>query len=253
MPGRRPPAGGGPTQWTTSLSTSYATMTHERTTARHRIVAPLLLLLATQADAMVLCATRKGDIVADEHCRKREVQLEARDLGVVGPAGLPGTDGPAGPEGANIERPFRLVDANGKTVCTSLASDGLLVQCILEIDPESAPVQLVLLGDGTDKDRPYVYHDAPGCQGTPLTYESAAVIDRGTLLGTRLFVPNGTHSMIEARSSEQVRDTCDNGTVTPHGTCCVDHDPALQLTLAPAHPVDLSTLGLTAPLHREDR
>ena len=227
-------------------------MTHTGTITRHR-VALLLLLLATHAHATVLCATRKGDIVADERCRKREVQLEARDLGVVGPAGLPGADGPAGPDGARVARPFRFVDATGKPACVSLASDGVLIQCVLEIDPESAPVQLVLLPDGTDKDRPYVFYEAPRCQGTPFRYEPAAVIGRGVLLTTQLFVPNGTPTTIGALSSEQVDETCSNGTLTPHGTCCVDYDPALQITVAPARPVDLSTLGLVAPLHGENR
>ena len=228
-------------------------MTHASATSSRRLGALLFVLLGTHAHATVLCATRKGDIVADERCRKREVQLEASDLGVVGPAGVPGPDGAAGPDGASIERPFRFVDANGKPACVSLGSDGVLIQCVLEIEPESAPVQLVLLPDGTDKDRPYVFYDAPGCLGTPFTYEPAAIIGRGVLLSTRLFVPNGERATVKALSSEQVSETCSNGTVTPRGTCCVDYDPAIEDTLAPARPVDLSTLGLTAPLHGETR
>jgi hypothetical protein len=228
-------------------------MTYASSIRIRRLGALLLILLGTHAHATVLCATRKGDIVADERCRKREVQLEAGDLGIVGPVGLPGPDGPAGPDGASIERPFRFVDANGKPACTSLASDGVLIQCLLEVDPESPPVQLVLLSDGRDKDNPYVFFDAPGCQGTPLTYEAASVIGRATLLGPRMFVPDGPRAPVSARSSEQIGSTCSNGTVTPRGTCCVDYDPAIEDTLAPARPVDLSTLGLTAPLHGETR
>jgi len=228
-------------------------MTHASPTTSRRLGALLFLLLGTHAHATVLCATRKGDIVADERCRKREVQLAASDLGVVGAEGLPGPDGAAGPDGASIERSFRFVDANGKQACTSLASDGVLIQCVLEIDPESPPVQLVLLSDGRDKDNPYVFYDAAGCRGTPHTYEPAGVIGRATLLGPRMFVPSGPRGPVSARSSEQTSSTCSNGTVTPRGTCCVDYDPALEDTLAPARPVDLSTLGLTAPLHGETR
>jgi len=228
-------------------------MTHTGTTTSHRIAALLLLLLATQARATVLCATRKGDIVVDERCRKREVQLDAHDLGIVGPAGLPGPAGPAGSDGANAERPFRIVDANGKTACAALASDGVRTQCVLELDAASAPVQLVLLRDGSDPERPYVYYDAPGCEGTPLTYAQPALLGRAMLLGTRLFVPNGTQAAATARSYEQVNGTCSNGAVTTAGTCCVDLDPGIEDTLAPARRVDLSTLGLMAPLHGETR
>jgi hypothetical protein len=218
----------------------------------HRLGALVLVVLGTHAHALVLCATRNGAVVADERCRKREVQLDARDLGVIGPAGPSGPAGPAGPTGAPVEQPFRLVDANGATVCTPLAENGRVVQCVLEPEPQSAPVQLVLSRDGSDPERPQVYYGAPGCEGSPFTSEPTSPIARGAVLGTRLFVPNGTRVPLGALSSEQVRDECGGGTRTPHGTCCTTYNQSLEILAAPARQIDLSTLGLTAPLHGEE-
>jgi hypothetical protein len=213
-----------------------------------------LLALGTQAHAMVLCATRGGAIVAaDERCRKREVQLEARDLGVIGLAGLPGPFGPTGPDGPPVERPFRIVDANGVTACTPLASDGNYIQCVLGTGPDSSPAQLVLRPDGSDPAAPVVYYPTAGCQGPAYTRDVVSVISRATLLGPRLFVANGPHARLAALSLEQAQVVCSSDAVrTPHGTCCITLTTASEQTVAPTRVIELSTLGLTAPLRGEE-
>jgi hypothetical protein len=211
-----------------------------------------LLALGAHAQAMVLCATRSGAIAADERCRKREVQLEARDLGVVALAGLPGPTGPAGPDGPPVERPFRIVDASGVTACTSLASDGDYIQCVLETGPDSAPVQLVLRPDGSDPALPVVYYPTPGCQGPAFTREVPSLIPRATLLGPRLFIANGPRARLAALSAEQAQVVCSSGAVrTAHGTCCMTFTAASEQMAAPAREIELPALGLTPPLRGE--
>jgi hypothetical protein len=158
---------------------------------RHLVAALLLAVLGSQADALVLCTTRKGAVVAAERCRKREAPLDVRDLGVVVRVGPAGADGPAGAPGAPVERPFRVVDATGKTACRALALFGTNVQCVLSPGPAAAPVQLLVRQNGTDATAPNVYYDAPACEGTPHTGERAVLLARASLLADRLFVPAG--------------------------------------------------------------
>jgi hypothetical protein len=213
------------------------------------IAALLLAVLGSQADALVLCATRKGAVVAAERCRKRETALDVRDLGVVVRVGAAGADGPAGAPGAPVERPFRVVDATGKTACRALLLFGTNVQCILSPGLGAAPVQLLVGKNGTDPTAPNVYYDAPGCEGTPHTDQRAALLARAPFLADRLFVPTGEHVVLQARSYESVNASC-SGTPTPSGTCCITFDPATPVMVpgAPARPIDLGTLGLTTPL-----
>jgi hypothetical protein len=217
-----------------------------------RLGALLFLVLTTHAHATVLCATRSGAVVADQRCRRREVQLEARDLGVIGLAGLPGPEGPTGPAGTPVERPFRIVDANGIPACRPLSSNGLLTQCVLEPDSASAPVQLVFRQDGSDPADPQIFYPAPGCEGPAYTSEPTALIARAAVLGPRLFVPNGPVGRLAVLSYERARSVCSTGDVrTPHGTCCSDLQTPSEYYVAPAREIELSALGLTAPLRGE--
>ena len=220
---------------------------------RTRLVALVVLALGTPAHAMVLCATRKGDLVADEQCRKREVQLDAQDLGVVGAPGLPGPTGPAGPDGASVERGFRVVDANGRPACLPFADDGKIMQCVLQPDPNDAPIQIVLFRDGTDPDFQYAYYLEPGCQGEAFMTESPAMITRGFVFGGRLLAASGAREMRMARSYERPETNCNGGTPTDDGTCCADNASPVEENLAPARTLVLSTLGITMPIHGEDR
>ena len=221
---------------------------------RTRLVALVVLALGTPAHAMVLCATRKGDLVADEQCRKREVQLDAQDLGVVGAEGLPGPGGPAGPDGASVERPFRVVDATGKPACLPVADDGKIMQCVLQPDADDAPIQIVLYRDGYDPDFQYAYYLEPGCKGEAfMTEPLSPLIARGFIFGGRLLAVRGEREMRMAHSYERPETNCSGGTPTADGTCCTDFASPVEENLAPARTVVLSTLGITVPLHGEDR
>jgi hypothetical protein len=217
------------------------------------LAALLVLALGTDLHATVLCATRKGVVVADERCRKHEERIDPRDLGFVGHVGAPGAIGAAGPAGPTVERFFRVVDANGKTACTPLARLGTSVQCVLEPDGGSGLVQLVVGPDGRDPAAPYIYYGAPACEGPPFTADAATVLARGKLVGARLFFATGPRAPFAYRSYEQVSDPCSGGTQTPYGTCCRTVDQPQPSVGAPARSVALSALGLTAPLCAEER
>jgi hypothetical protein len=222
------------------------------TTLARIVPALVLVALGSHASAMVLCATRNGGVVADEQCRRREVRLEPRDLGIVGAAGPAGPAGLPGLPGAPVERSFRLVDANGVPACTPLASDGLHVLCVLEPRPASAPHQLVVHRDGTDADAPYVYYGAAGCRGPIYVQEPESIIPRATLFGDRLFVPTGPLFRLVALSAERVAEPCSTSdTRTPQGTCCTSFTSPVDVEAASAELVELSTLGLAAPLRVE--
>jgi hypothetical protein len=237
------------------ISTSHPDMNQAGMTLFHRtrLAALVVLALATPAHAMVLCATRKGDLVADEQCRRREVQLDAQDLGVVGAAGLPGPAGPAGPDGASVERPFRVVDADGKPACLPVADDGKIMQCVLQPDADDVPIQLVLYRNGTDPEFQYAYYLEPGCRGEAFMTEPQAMIARGFIFGGRLLAVRDAREMRMARSYERPETTCNGGTLTADGTCCSDFASPVEENLAPARTIVLSTLGIAVPLHGEDR
>jgi hypothetical protein len=220
---------------------------------RIRVAALLLVALGMQAHATVLCVNRKGVIVADERCRKRETQLDPGELGFVGRIGAPGPVGPAGPAGPTVERLFRVLDANGKTVCTPLSRRGPYLQCVLEPDPQAGALQLVLRPDGGDSENPSIYYAAPGCEGPPFTNYPPAVLARAKLLGTRVFFAAGPRASFTYRSYEFVYPACIGGTPTPYGTCCQDLNTPVTSNASPARSVELSALGLTAPVRVEEQ
>jgi hypothetical protein len=57
----------------------------------------VFVLGVAQADALVVCKRRNGDIRIRETCRKKELALRADQIGLVG---AQGTQGPPGPQGA---------------------------------------------------------------------------------------------------------------------------------------------------------
>jgi hypothetical protein len=59
--------------------------------------------------------------------------------------------------------------------------------------------------------------------------------------------------MHTARSYELLDPTCSGGTPTADGSCCRDFDSPVEENLAPAREIVLSTLGITVPLHGDDR
>ena len=84
---------------------------------RQMLLAVLMVGICSRADALVLCAPKKGTgpVTVQTACGKNEVQLNPATLGLqgppgpMGPQGVPGQTGPQGPTGPGAV----VKDANG--------------------------------------------------------------------------------------------------------------------------------------------
>ena len=83
-----------------------------------KVVAALLLAMAGNCMAAVVCKKRSGVLVVRDACKRRETQVSMADFGALGPRGPVGADGPQGPQGVAGTSALQLV--------AHVAADGTL-------------------------------------------------------------------------------------------------------------------------------
>jgi hypothetical protein len=220
-----------------------------------RMLALLMALaMAGTAQAVVLCARPRADgtystgIKLRETCKPSETQLDPAELGIQGPPGLPGPQGPAGG--------VVVVDANGVFVGTAdelggtdLGSEVSVVRTI-----SGTPVRFPTTSAGFIQAAgpPTPYFETTDCTGTPFvpTPTTTALITIGQTVGTVAyyaelpFGPTTRRSDLLQRTEPEC--TAAGGTFTPPGSCCVPEPPAPGYGGA-LRTFDLATLGLVTP------
>jgi hypothetical protein len=202
----------------------------------------LILLAASVGDAKVFCQRKSSEVVVREACRKRETLLSPEALGIVG---APGAQGASGPRGEDGGAPFKVVDANGKTmgVFTTFIQPAVLVG-LPGLD------QFIRVFVGPDgyvnvESFPQIYYESSDCTGTGYksnSYEYGPVPE-AIVAGAAAFYETGPTTTITAASFEQ---TCTSDPPnTPRGSCC--STISTTRIAAPTAAVPLATLGFTPP------
>lgn len=136
------------------------------------LVAGVLLAAATPADA-VLCAKKSGALFSRETCRRKEVQVDPAQAGLVGPKGDPGAPGVGQPR-------LFLTDANGTRLPGFVNGRGQLVYPL-----EDAAFALQVGVDGF-RDVGFFYFESDDCSGPRLLFKSDDVVQFGTVNGGHL-------------------------------------------------------------------
>ena len=208
----------------------------------------LLLGLATDAAAVVLCQKKRA-VLARDGCRPGETPLSLVGLGASGAPGAAGAQGPAG------RAPLHLVDAVGSEVGPLVRVEFYLPQ----IYDQDAPLDLALLRQPPVSDGAllgvnvagnpigmlfYAYAD---CIGTPLVRRTG-LMPVLQVIGDTVFGPAGTSGATTVASVEVNDPSQGCVATTPRGGCCRSQmgtggfENAAALTTLPA-------LGIVPPLH----
>jgi hypothetical protein len=97
-------------------------------------------MLPANADAaLVICQKRKSFKIRQDKCKRKEVLVDAAELGVVGPQGDPGLQGDPGPQGPAGLSGVEVVTADGNVIIISPGISSATASC---------PEGKVVLGGG---------------------------------------------------------------------------------------------------------
>lgn len=210
------------------------------------------LLLASSADAAVLCATPKKDgtfstsVKIRQACKDNEERLDPETLGLQGPAGPPGPSG----NGVIVK------DANGAQVGPVMSLTDERAVVLRRIG--SATVQLMVNRSGFEEyGVVQLHYESDNCTGVMLLYESSFVPFASTHSGKAYFGFGGAAPRVVASVGQfhHTASTCTGAgkSFIPPDFCCL-HDEVnypYSAVLAPAIVIDLATLGLVPPFRVE--
>jgi hypothetical protein len=219
-----------------------------RLLVRIALAATTLGLALPDAHADTLCVKKSGQVVVRAACKRKERPFDPAALGFAGLPGPSGTPGEPGTPGAPGGHPYRVVDATGKTIGTTIAFDTARAQAIVTVPGDDQPVQLVVsYGAFTNELNPFVHWDQAGCTGTPLIFGSGGLVPGVHVVGDVGYYTREGATTVGYASREYVDDECSTGDVpTDRGTCCSDETG--QRLAAPARTVSMASFGMTLPL-----
>ena len=234
---------------------------------RSGIAVTLAMLFSNPAAGEVLCKSRHDVVRAREACKRHETKLDLSALGVRGPAGEPGRQGPPGAMGAQGDvGPPGPMGAQGPPGPALVVKDsisqmvGLAVGNAVERTVRDQRVVFSVNRDGfvetpTTGTR---YYETPDCTGTAYgPSHSELLVDAMVHLGVAYFVagPAGSHLIASQFSDGADAGGCTaaGGSFIPPDGCCTQITPPFQSnpTFAPLASLKLSTLGFVPPFHVE--
>jgi hypothetical protein len=220
------------------------------------VVGIALLAAATTARSAVLCATKGGQLVVRESCRKRQHVVKP-DVFVV--PGDTGPKGGAGGPGGPATFPLRLLDANDTEIGQILQFHS--GQALVEIDDPDvgSPIVMFVYRNGFAQENTSLVYASNDCSGVP---HKRSGFDDGPdirpplaqVWGLAAYYATGPRQDLAFASEEFFTSTTCSGTsvATGRGTCCRATSGNLA-NQVPAARIPLGSLGLVPPFHAVPR